>query len=461
MVRRNSRRDFLKQSAAASLGFWTLGGVALALDSKGSNEQIQFACIGVNGKGGSDSVHAGMFGKIVAMCDIDDDRMKNRFENTKDFKDTDKIKDAARFFDFREMLDKMGDKIDAVTVSTPDHTHAVAAIRAMKLKKHVYCQKPLTWSVQESRMMRKTAKEMGVATQMGNQGTADDGIRRAIEVIQSGAIGDIKEVHVWTNRPTGFWDQAPKVTARRKEADVPKNVHWQEWLGPAPERPYAPGYHAFAWRGWRDFGTGALGDMACHTANMAFLALELGLPISIRAENSEVNPETYQEWATITYKFAERGQKPAVTLTWWEGTRDGKKNLPAKDLFHGEDVRDSGSLFIGEKGTIYSPSDYGSEIRLLPKSAFKDYKDPEKKLHRWSKDDDVAQKEEWVRAIRGGPPAMANFEYGSRLTESMILGNVAIVAGKELKYDGEQGKITNDTDANKLLSRTPRKGWEF
>jgi predicted dehydrogenase len=459
MGRRNSRRDFLKQSAAAGLGFWTLGGVSLALEPKGSNEQLQFACIGVGGKGGGDSSHAGSFGKVVAICDIDENTLNGK---------ANEFREAQKFFDFRELFDKMGDKIDAVTVSTPDHTHAPTAIRAMKLKKHVYCQKPLTWSVQEARLMRKVAKEMGVATQMGNQGTAHDGMRRAIEVIQSEAIGDIKEVHVWTNRPV--WPQAPEVTKRLDPTECPKYIHWDEWLGPAPERPYVgtkmknnhPPYHDFNWRGWRDFGTGALGDMACHTANMAFLALELGLPTSIKAESSELNPETFQQWATITYQFPARGKKPPVTLTWWEGTRDSKKNWPAKDLFQGEGVVDSGSLFIGEKGTIYSPNDYGAAILLLPKERFKDYKDPEKKLHRWGgKDEDYHQKEEWVRAIRGGDPAMSNFEYASRLTESMILGNVAIVAAKELKYDGEQGKITNDTEANKLLSRTPRKGWEF
>jgi predicted dehydrogenase len=459
MARRTSRRDFIKQSAAAGLGFWTLGGISLAAEKKGSNEQIQFACIGIGGKGDGDSSHVGQLGKVVAICDIDEDRVNGK---------ANQFKDAVKFFDFRELFDKMGDKIDAVTVSTPDHTHAAAAVRAMKLKKHVYCQKPLTWSVQEARLMRKTAKEMGVATQMGNQGTAHDGLRRAVEIIQSGAIGDIKEVHVWTNRPV--WPQAPEVTKRLNGTEVPKSIHWAEWLGPAPERPYVgtklsngrPPYHDFNWRGWRDFGTGALGDMACHTANMAFLALQLGLPISIQATNPSINPETFQEWATITYKFPARGKLPPVTLTWYEGTlKDGKKNWPAKELFQGESVVSSGSLFVGETGTIYSPNDYGASITMLPKAKFKDYKDPEKRLHRWGGDEDLHQKEEWVRAIRGGEPAMSNFDYASKLTESMILGNVAIVAGKELMYDGAEGKISNDEAANKLLGRTPRKGWEM
>jgi predicted dehydrogenase len=463
MTRRSSRREFVKRSALAGLGFWTLGDTTSVGYAKRPNEQLQFACIGVGGKGDSDSSHVGEFGKVVAICDIDENTLANRAK---------KYPDAVKFHDFRELLDKMGDKIDAVTVSTPDHTHAVAAVRAMRLKKHVYVQKPLTWSVQEARLMRNVAKEMGVATQMGNQGTASDGLRRGVEIVQSGAIGPIKEVHIWTNRP--LWPQAPEVTSRGEASEAPRHVHWNDWLGPAPERPYVaiiPGvgkqpYHPHNWRGWRDFGTGALGDMACHTTNLAFQSLDLGLPVSVRAESSEVNPETYQQWATITYQFAGRGKLPPVTLVWREGNfKNGKKtdpqNLPPRELFHGEGISSSGSLFVGDQGTIYSPGDNGTNVLLLPKDKFKDYKDPEKRLHRWSKDDDLAMKEEWVRAIRGGEPAMSNFQYAAVLTETLLLGNAAVAAGKELKYDGSQGKFTNVEEANKLLGRTPRKGWEI
>jgi predicted dehydrogenase len=258
MGRRTNRRDFLKHSALAGVGFWAAGGIALA-NKEGANDRLRFACIGVGGKGESDASHAAHFGDIVAICDIDDDFLnKKAGENG--------FKNAKKYNDFRKMFDELGKSIDAVTVSTPDHTHAPAAVMAMKMGKHVYCQKPLCHDVYEARVMRETADKMKVATQMGNQGTANASLRTGVEVMQSRVLGPIKEVHVWTNRPV--WPQAPKVTARPKPQDPPKHVHWDLFLGTAPARPYAPGYHPFDWRGWWDFGTGALGDMACHTMNM-------------------------------------------------------------------------------------------------------------------------------------------------------------------------------------------------
>src|SRR5437879_1558771 len=260
------------------------------------------------------------------------------------------------------MLDEMGKQIDAVTVSTPDHTHAAASIMAMKMKKHVYCQKPLTHTVFEARQMREVAKQMGVATQMGNQGSAASGLRRAVELIQSGIIGPIREAHVWTNRPAAYWKQAPDIMKRPPEKPVPAHVHWEEFLGPAPFRPYgelesAGGeskgrrrgnspYHPFAWRGWWDFGTGALGDMACHTANMAFRALKLGYPTSVVAECDTINPETFPAWAMIHYEFPARNGMPPVKFTWYEGKRNGERVLPPPELTKGQKVSDSGSLLV-------------------------------------------------------------------------------------------------------------------
>ncbi len=449
-----SRRGFLKQSALAGAGFWAAGGISLA-DSKSANEKLNIACIGVGGKGDGDSRHAGQFGNIIAICDVNVPHL--------DKKST-QFPEAKKFVDFREMLDALGDKIDAVTVSTADHTHAAASVMAMKKKKHVYCQKPLTWSVQEARTMRQVAKEMGVATQMGNQGSASDGLRRGVEVLQAGAIGAVREVHVWTNRCGGYWKQAPDIVARPTDTPaIPDSVKWDLFLGPAPERPYHPMYQPFKWRGWRDFGTGALGDMACHTANLAFRALKLGLPTSVVAQSSEVNPETFQQWATIVYQFAARDTLPPVKLTWWEGKlADGKQNVPPEMLFHGEKITTSGSLFVGEKGTLYSPGDNGTSFVLLPKKDFEGYQAPKPTLPRLGAGNgDVLQKQEWVRACKGGPPAYSNFEFGSTLTETMILGNVAVVVGKEIQYDGAEGKITNLPDANKLLGRTYRKGWSL
>lgn len=323
MARRPSRRQFLQTTGMAGLGFWVAGGLGVRA-ARNAGEKLNIASIGVGGKGDSDCRQAAQFGNLVAICDIDEGRLDAMGKA---------YPKAEKFFDFREMLTKMGKDIDAVTVSTADHTHAPASMMAMKLKKHVYCQKPLTWSVAEARALRQAAKAYGVCTQMGNQGSAEDGLRRAVEMIQDGVIGPIKEAHVWTNRCSGFWKQAPDITTRPKRETAPKAVHFDLWLGPAPERPYSPLYHPFAWRGWRDFGTGALGDMACHTANMAFRALKLGLPTAVSAVNSEVNPETFQQWATIVYEFPARGDLPPVKLTWWEGQKmPGKRSKESQNL---------------------------------------------------------------------------------------------------------------------------------
>jgi predicted dehydrogenase len=334
----------------------------------------------------------------------------------------------------------------------------------MRIGKHVYCQKPLSHTPYEARMMRETARQYKVQTQMGNQGTAADGFRAGIELIQSGAIGPIQEVHVWTNRPFKYWKQAPDIVARPSETPaIPKHVHWDLFLGPVAERPYHPVYHPHDWRGWWDFGTGALGDMACHTANLAFKSLELGLPKRVSAESGEINPETYPAWATITYEFAARGDRPPVKLTWYEGANNGQRNLPPADLFHGEQVVDSGMMFIGEKGSIFTPSDYGSEQVLLPRKEFEGFNRPNATIERLGgvETADINQKREWIRAIQGGPAPMSNFEYASQLTEAMLLGNIAVRLGKTLEYDGQTGSVTNVPEAAALLRGTYRKGWEI
>ncbi|MEL7335176.1 MAG: Gfo/Idh/MocA family oxidoreductase, partial [Planctomycetota bacterium] len=247
----SSRRNFLTSSAAVAGGVWL--GTAARPTYASPLQQLTGACIGVGGKGSSDTSHIAEMGvKLVGLCDVD---RGNLDKKGKEFPD------AAKYQDFRKMLDALGDKVDCVGVSTPDHTHAVAAIKAMKMGKHVYCQKPLTWSIREARTMREVAAETGVVTQMGNQGTSEDGLRTAVEIIRSGAIGDVRQVHVWTNRPV--W---PQGVGRPKRSDaVPAELDWDSWIGPAQMRPFVGGktYHDFNWRGWLDFGTGALGDMAC------------------------------------------------------------------------------------------------------------------------------------------------------------------------------------------------------
>jgi predicted dehydrogenase len=472
MSRGTDRRDFLKKTALAGVGYWVAERSALA--STSPNERLNIACIGVGGKGSSDADQAANHGNIVALCDVDDNPLNGKSE---------KFSQAKKFNDYRKMLQEMDKQIDAVTVSTADHSHAPASLMAMKMGKHVYCQKPLTHTVQEARMMRETAQKQRVATQMGNQGTAENGLRRAVEIIQAGVLGQVKEVHVWTNRP--IWPQGAdgilKCGAARtaalgalrgkmvefKPATPPNHVHWDLFLGPAPERPYDPCYHPFAWRGWWDFGTGALGDMACHTANMAFMALRLGYPTSVTAEAvDDLNPETCPTGARVVFQFPEREGMAPVKFIWYEGIdRNRKRYLPQPDLFHGQSVADSGSLLVGDKAILYSPNDYGAAYVYLGKDA-KDVEEAAKKvpetLPRNGKSDD-GMKAEWVQAIKEGKPsiAMSNFNYAGMLTETILLGNVAMrFPGKSLDWDGPNLKITNIADANQFLHYEYRKGWE-
>jgi predicted dehydrogenase len=454
MTTQTNRREFLQASTAAGVGFFVLGATADDKTERSPLERLNIACIGAGtgGKGESDTLQAAKVGNVVAVCDIDEERLE---------KISAKLPKARKFTDFREIFDKMEKEIDAVVVSTPDHTHAPAAAMAIRLRKHVYCQKPLTHSVYESRRLRELAREYKVCTQMGNQGTALDEFRTSVELLQAGAIGPVKEVHVWTNRPV--WPQAPKVTRRPASGKVPKHVHWDLFLGPAPERPYAPGYHPFAWRGWWDFGTGALGDMACHTANMPFMGLKLGFPTTIHAESEAINEETYPGWAKVVFEFPERGDFPACKLTWYEGKKDGKRVLPPLDLLHGsaKGFSDSGSLLVGEKATIYSPDDYGATRKLLGPGAG-DVKTPEKRLRRRGGDSDLEMKKEWAEAIKKGDYklALSNFDYAATLTEAILLGNVAIKAGKKLTYDGKPGRFT-EPEFDKLLQREYRTGWKL
>jgi predicted dehydrogenase len=454
MIRGIDRRRFLQASSLAGDGVVVSGGRVRG-QGKSPNERLNFACIGVGGKGGSDSDHVGELGNMVAICDIDAQRLAKKAEQ---------FPDAKTFSDFRELLDTLGSKVDAVVVSTPDHTHAIAAVTAMRMGKHVYCQKPLAHSPYEARLMRETAAEQKVCTQMGNQGTSNPGFREGIELIRSGVVGPIRELHIWTNRPFKYWKQAPDLVARPTETPpVPKHVAWDLFLGPAPERPYSPVYHPHNWRGWWDFGTGAMGDMACHTANLCFMAMKLGLPTRVSAQSGEVNPETYPAWATITYDFPARGNLPPVKLTWYEGARDGQRNLPAAELFQGKVPSDSGSLLVGESGSIFSPSDYGADQSLFPVEKCTGRQpvvaDGERKAR--NKLADKAHKEEWVRAIREGDPKIAwsNFDYSGRLTEAMHLGYDSVRLGKPIEYDAEARRLTNAPEAARLIRPEFRKGW--
>ena len=429
-----SRRKFLKGAAVGGFSFLFLRNSRTAFAYE-ANEKLNIAIIGCGGKGGGNM--GSVSGEnIVALCDIDDNitaRAKENYPN------------ALVYSDFREMLQRKYSLIDAVVVSTPDHTHAPASVMAMKMGKHCYCEKPLTWSISEARMMRDVARKHGVATQMGNQGTAHNGLREAVEVIRSGAIGQVYEVHVWSNRPV--WPQGLDRPTERMP--VPGGLHWDLWLGPAPERPYHSCYQPFNWRGWIDFGCGALGDMGCHTVNMPFMALDLRNPIAVEAEVFEMKDETYPKQSIVEYMFPERNGLRTLRMKWYDG---GLK--PPADVLDGRDLPGSGVVLLGEKGRLFTPDDYGARYELLPADKFVDYQKPEPTIPR-----SPGHHAEWIRACKGGEPAMSNFDYASALTETILLGNLAIVTGEPIYWDAKNGKAINCPKADPYIAREYRKGW--
>jgi predicted dehydrogenase len=456
------RRLFLGGSAAALGYFFTADAVSALRAADTPSEKLRVAGIGVGGKGGGDIDQAGKLMQVVALVDCDRNTLG---------KSAEKHKGARTFTDMRKLFDEMSKEFDAVTVGCPDHTHAWPSITAMRMKKHVYTQKPLTHSVFEARLMRETAKKFGVCTQMGNQGSAESGLRRAVELVQDGILGNVKEIHVWTNRP--IWPQAPGVTRRPDGVDpIPANLDWEAFIGPAPMRPFKKDvYHPFKWRGWLDFGTGALGDMACHTANMAFRACELTSPTTIEADATDVNDETYPSSAKIEYAFPKRGDKPhqqALAFWWYEGKRDGKKVLPPQELLdkvlkNGQKLGDSGSIIVGDKAILFSPNDYGAEFTILAGEE-ELAKGDRKPMHLpINGKGDQGMKNEWVEAIKAGKPEVAysNFEIAGMLTEAILLGNVAIRSGKKIEFDAAKVQVTNDKAANKIIKNEYRKGWEL
>lgn len=468
MSREHSRRKFMQQSAALGAGFYFVSGTPARSAPASPLSQLNVGVIGAGGKGSSDCDNAAHWGaNIAALCDIDSQNLKKKAV---------RFPQARQFADWREMLDVMGDKIDAVTVSTPDHSHAVASIAAMKRGKHVYCQKPLTWSIAEARRMRELAAEKKVVTQMGNQGTSENNLREAVEVVKSGGIGEVTQVHVWTNRPV--WDQGKRYTgfARPQAEAIPSNVNWYLFLGPAPDRPYSKVYHPFSWRGWLDFGTGALGDMACHTANMAVMALDLFEPKSFEAiENTGiVGGEQFPRRSTIKFEFGTRGSLPPCTLFWYDGG-----NLPGEDVLSNDEVpqsfreevakkgrkdaMSSGSLLVGSKGKLFSPNDYGAQYYLLPEKDFASFQKPSVMLPRVTAAGDVDQRHmsEFIAACKGEGKTMSNFEYAGRLTETILCGNLALRFKESIEWDAVNMKATNCNEANHYVHREYRDGYSI
>ncbi len=507
-----SRREFVKDAAAASAAFTIVPRHVLGRGMTPPSDLLNIAGVGIGGMGRTNLVNLASQ-NIVALCDVDwgyadtgFERLGTDIENLQKRIDgpdpapqpsrpqrpfdrnearerlagMQRLKDvhlpkAKRYVDYREMLDQQKD-IEAVLVATADHMHAPIAAAAMQMGKHVYVQKPLTWSVAEARQLAKLAKEKKVATQMGNQGHSMDDARTAVEYVWAGAIGEVREVHIWTNRPLGFWPQGvPRPEAAKDPLDnlrwnmngvekrfaaaeagngypVPEKLNWDLFLGVGPKVDYHPIYHPFNWRGWSDWGMGPIGDMGAHLIDHSMWALKLGYPTTVETISTPFNGASYPSATMTFYEFPARGNMPAVKLTWYDGGL-----MPPKPTELGDEELDKGggALLIGSKGKLLHET-YGLNPRLLPKSLHDSFGKPAQKLPRIP-----GQHHElnWVDAAKGKTEASCPFEYAAQLTEVMLLGMVALRAGKKINYDGENMRVTNVAAANDFLKREYRAGW--
>jgi predicted dehydrogenase len=450
----STRRTFIPQAAAAFTVFprHVLGGRGYTPPS----DKLNLGAVGVGGMGKS-YINGCRSENIAAIADVDDTLaapVRAQYPN------------AASYRDYRVMLEKEPG-LDAIIIGTPDHSHAVVAMAAIQLHKGVYCAKPMTRTVREARTITNAARQAKVATQMSVQSCASDEACSTAEWVQVGAVGEVREVHVWTDRPV--W---PQGIVRPKESfPVPGSLNWDLWLGPAPVRPYNPLYHPFNFRGWYDFGSGALGDMGCHTFHVIVRSLDLGLPISVSADRTfqrifapgqkpeptwtrsivESTPESFPSSSIVTWNFAARGSKPPVRMCWYDG---GLKPPRPPDMSTEDHLGADGILFVGEKGIL--SSGFSGGPALLTESLRKDFNPPPKTLPRTP-----GHYLEWIEACKGGKPASCNFDFGSQLTEICLLGVAAQRSAKYLKYDADQMRFTNDPDANQYLSEQYRQGWSL
>jgi predicted dehydrogenase len=457
-----SRRDFVKGVCGLSAFVIVPRNVLGSPGNTPPSEKVTIACIGTGDQGMRVMLDYLKMPEvqITAVCDVNKsgvyprDEIKGRepakeavekFYAEQNLSGT--YKGCAAYNDYREMLVKQKD-FDAVMIATPDHSHAVISLAAMQAGKHIHCQKPLTHSVYEARRLAEAAKKYKVATQVFTAIQASESTRLLCEWIWAGAIGPVREVHNWSNRPV--WPQG--MERPTDTPAIPAGFDWDLWIGPAPYRPYHPAYHPFKWRGWLDFGTGALGDMGCYSFDTIFRVLKLKAPDTVAANSSGLNTETYPRSSIVTYEFPARGDMPAVKLTWYDG---GRRPARPPELEPGKDMGDAngGILFVGDNGKILCDFQ-GSNPRILPDSKMQAFQQPPKTLPR-----SIGHNQEWFRACKGGPPAGANFEITGPITEALLLGNAALRFKEPLKWDSSSLKVVNISEANELIGRKYREGW--
>jgi predicted dehydrogenase len=437
MSRLRTRRQFLTASAAAasalSLGAYV--NTSAAQESRSPNERLRIAAVGTTKRAGENLSQLASQ-EIVALADVDDNLLGEAAA---------KYSTARKYRDYRLMLEKEAGNIDAVMVGTPDHSHAPAAAMAMRLGKHCYCEKPLTHTVFEARTLANLAREKKLVTQMGTQIHAGDNYRRVVELIQSGAIGPIQEVHVWV---TAQYTDARFTTG----TPAPAGLDWNLWLGPATDRPYSEGVHPFAWRRFWDYGTGALGDFGCHYMDLVHWALDLRAPSAVEATGPAFDPVSCPAWCIARYDYPARGKLPPVKLTWYDS---GKQPELAATLKIGQkslgEVFRSGQLFIGSEGMLVS--DYSRNV-LLPENKFAGFKRPDQTIPK-----SVGHHREWIDACKTGGKTTCNFDYSGALTEAVLLGTVAYRSGQRVEWDAANLKVKNSPEAQQFVHKEYRKGW--
>jgi len=435
--RGTSRRTFLAQSAAAAVAATGFFSEVAAAPSEAPSETLRIGAIGVGNRGVDNivAVNKEPGVEIAALCDVDQKFLAYMVRG---------FPRASQYRDFRKMLDQAG--LDAVIVSTPDHTHAHAAAAAMRRGLHVYCEKPLAHTFDEVRLLARLAGDTHLLTQMGNQWRASDGYRRAVALIRAGTIGNVEQVYSWTDRP--LWPQG--IDRPAEQPDVPEHLDWDLWIGPAPTRPYSAAYHPLKWRGWWDFGTGALGDMGSHLLDPIYLALDLAYPTLIEADTTEVNAETYPAASTVRFTFAARGELPPVALTWYDGGR-----IPPESVTGTSRPPANGSLLVGSRAKMFIP-ERGGDPRVLPLKRGDKVEVPQLELP-----PAPGHHAEWIESCKTAKPTSSSFADVAPMVQTCHLGNIAIRLGQEFDWDADKAAPIDCPAAAALLRRDYRQGWEL